>query len=73
FMKALQVHIPDSFFAKRAEMAAVTNRAFGATKQADLKGFSDVPATKCYFADMGKAVQMKTLGGVNSFIVRGNS
>ncbi|MEG0035680.1 MAG: S-layer homology domain-containing protein, partial [Oscillospiraceae bacterium] len=47
----------------RAEMATIINRAFGAAKAADLKGFSDVPAAAWYFADMGKAVQMKTLGG----------
>ncbi|MEG2519657.1 MAG: S-layer homology domain-containing protein, partial [Oscillospiraceae bacterium] len=48
---------------KRAEMAAVTNRAFGAAKQADITKFKDVAATAWYFADMCRAVQMQTLKG----------
>lgn len=45
---------------KRAEMAAVVNRAFGAAKIADLKGVTDVPSTAWYASDMAKAVMMGT-------------
>ncbi len=47
----------------RAQMAAVIGRAFGATKQASLAEFTDVPASAWYFAYMGKAVQMKAFNG----------
>jgi uncharacterized repeat protein (TIGR02543 family) len=43
---------------KRAEMAAVVNRAFGAEKTAELKGVTDVPSTAWYASDMAKAVMM---------------
>lgn len=50
----------------RAQMAAVINRAFGATELATLAGFSDVASTAWYYADMAKAVQMKTFNGSGS-------
>lgn len=50
----------------RAQMAAVINRAFGANEQASLVGFSDVASTAWYYADMAKAVQMKTFNGSGS-------
>ncbi|MGI6751599.1 MAG: GLUG motif-containing protein [Anaerovoracaceae bacterium] len=45
---------------KRAEMAAVVNRAFGAVKNANLSGVTDIAATDWYAEDMGKAVMMGT-------------
>lgn len=45
---------------KRAEMAAVVNRAFGAVKQADLQGVADVAATAWYADDMARAIMMGT-------------
>ena len=47
----------------RAQMAAMVNRAFGATAKASLAGYADVPANVWYFDDMAKAVQMKTFVG----------
>ena len=43
---------------KRAEMAAVVNRAFGAVKTSKLNGVTDVPSTSWYASDMAKAVMM---------------
>ena len=45
----------------RAQMAAIISRAFGATEQASLTGFTDVSKSAWYFADNGKAVHNKTL------------
>lgn len=45
---------------KRAEMAAVVNRAFGAVKQTDLQGVTDVASTAWYANDMAKAIIMGT-------------
>lgn len=45
---------------KRAEMAAVVNRAFGAMKATDLNGVTDVPSTVWYANDMAKAIMMGT-------------
>ena len=47
----------------RAQMAAVVNRAFGATQMASLAGYTDVPSDAWYYDDMAKAVQMKTFMG----------
>jgi hypothetical protein len=47
----------------RAQMAAVINRAFGATGKASLNGYTDVAPGAWYYDDMAKAVQMKTLLG----------
>lgn len=47
----------------RAEMAAIVNRAFGATATASLSGYSDVPQSAWYYTDMAKAVQMGTFEG----------
>ncbi|MDD4583156.1 MAG: S-layer homology domain-containing protein [Eubacteriales bacterium] len=44
----------------RAEMAAVVNRAFGATVAGDIKTVTDVPASAWYAKDMAKAVKMNT-------------
>ncbi len=47
----------------RAEMATILNRAFGSTQKADLSDYTDVPEHAWYYADMAKAVQMKTFMG----------
>lgn len=47
----------------RAEMAAIINRAFGASEQAKLDGYSDVNQQAWYYADLAKAVQMGTFQG----------
>ncbi len=50
----------------RAEMAAMTNRAFGAYKTTDISKYRDVSQSKWYFADVQKAVQMGTYEGMSS-------
>ena len=50
-------------YLKRAELAAVINRAFGAAEKADISGFSDVPASAWYYGDIAKAVAMGTFTG----------
>ncbi len=52
----------------RAQMAVIISRAFGATQQASLATYSDVSTSAWYFADMGKAVQMKVLTGNNGLL-----
>lgn len=47
----------------RAQMAAVINRAFGATEKANISSFKDVATDDWYYSDMAKAVQMKTFNG----------
>lgn len=47
----------------RAEMAAIINRAFGATAKASLAKYNDVSSSKWYYDDMAKAVAMKTFEG----------
>lgn len=48
---------------KRAEMATIVNRAFGAYIKAPISQFTDVPVTAWYYDEMAKAVQMKTFQG----------
>jgi Bacterial surface proteins containing Ig-like domains len=48
---------------KRCEMAAIINRAFGATRKDDISKFTDIPAGKWYVDDMAKAVKMGTFYG----------
>lgn len=50
----------------RAQMATIINRAFGATAQASLSGYTDVASNAWYYSDMAKAVQMGTFIGVGS-------
>jgi len=50
-------------FLTRAEMAAIINRAFGATVKKDISKFSDVSASEWYYADIQKAYNMQTLYG----------
>ncbi len=48
---------------KRAEMATVVNRAFGAYVKAPISKFADVSVTSWYYDEMAKAVQMQTFKG----------
>ena len=52
----------------RAQMAAIINRAFGASKSADLSGYTDVLSNAWYANDMGKAVAMRTFVGSNGLL-----
>lgn len=47
----------------RAEMAAIMNRAFGATEQAKLDGYQDISPQAWYYTELAKAVQMGTFQG----------
>lgn len=47
----------------RAQMAAIINRAFGATETASLSGYTDVAQSDWYYTDMAMAVQMGTFVG----------
>lgn len=47
----------------RAEMAAIVNRAFGATAVASLSDYNDVPSGIWYENEMAKAVAMQTFKG----------
>jgi len=48
---------------KRAEMATVVNRAFGAYVKAPISKFADVSVASWYYDEMAKAVQMQTFKG----------
>lgn len=52
-------------YVTRAQVAAVINRAFGAVDAADISGFSDVSENDWYYADMAKALSMKTILGAD--------
>lgn len=47
----------------RAQMAAIINRAFGATQKVELNSYTDVVSSAWYYDDLAKAVQMKTFVG----------
>lgn len=49
----------------RAEMAAIVNRAFGATEQGSISGFHDVSGSQWYAPEIAKAVAMGTFTGSN--------
>ena len=49
----------------RAQLAAIVNRAFGASEMASLTRFSDMSPSAWHYNDMAKAVQMKTFTGTN--------
>ena len=51
---------------KRAEMAAIVNRAFGATDADDISGYTDVSLKAWYYGDVAKAVRMGTFRGSGS-------
>ena len=48
---------------KRCEMAAIINRAFGASQKGDIRKFIDIPDGKWYVDDMAKAVKMGVFKG----------
>src|SRR6056297_2580241 len=50
---------------KRAQMAAIINRAFGAQVKGDISNFNDVPNEAWFFSEMAKAVNMGTFQGSN--------
>jgi len=54
--------MPDSSL-RRCEMAAIINRAFGATQKGDISKFIDIKSDKWYAEDMAKAVKMGTFSG----------
>ncbi|WP_028307144.1 S-layer homology domain-containing protein [Desulfitibacter alkalitolerans] len=53
---------------KRCEMAAIMNRAFGATQKGDISKYTDTSTDKWYADDMAKAVQMGTFIGHGSLM-----
>ncbi|HHW00925.1 MAG TPA: hypothetical protein GXX36_15420 [Clostridiaceae bacterium] len=54
--------MPDASL-RRCEMAAIINRAFGATQKGDISKFIDIKSDKWYAEDMAKAVKMGTFSG----------
>ena len=54
----------------RAEMASIINRAFGATAEASLTGYQDVPEKSWYYEEMAKALQMGTFQGGGDGLLR---
>ena len=48
---------------KRAEMAAIINRAFGAAQTGDITAFKDVSKDTWYYSDIAKAVMMGAFKG----------
>lgn len=57
----------------RAQMATVINRAFGAENIASISKFTDVKASDWFFAEMSKAVAMKTFQGSGDKLNPNNS
>lgn len=57
----------------RAQLAAILSRAFGASAQADLSAYTDVARDAWYYADMAKAVGMKTLAGSGNSLRPGDT
>ncbi len=56
----------------RAELATVINRAFGATKMADISSFSDVSPKDWFYTEIAKAVNMQTFQGDGTGTMRPN-
>lgn len=50
----------------RAQLATVIVRAFGATAEADLSGFTDVEADRWYYSALAKAKGMGVMNGTSS-------
>lgn len=50
----------------RAQLATVIVRAFGATVEADLSGFTDVEADRWYYSALAKAKGMSVMNGTSS-------
>jgi len=58
---------------KRAEMAAIINRAFGANQAANISSYTDVLTTSWYYSDIAKAVLMGTFNGDGTSTMRPES
>jgi len=56
--------MPDSPLT-RAQMATIIARAFGATEEADISGYTDVKSTEWYASHIAKAVKMGVMQGYN--------
>ena len=56
----------------RAEMATVINRAFGATKTADISSYYDVSPSDWFYTEIAKAVNMQTFKGDGTGLMRPN-
>lgn len=54
----------------RAQLAAVINRALGATKKADISSYTDVSASAWYAEDIAMAVEMGTFSGSGGGLMR---
>ena len=54
----------------RAELAAIINRAFGATIEKDISQYTDVSKSQWYYHDIAKAVNMQTFSGDNNNLMR---
>ncbi len=52
----------------RAQMAAIINRAFGATEKANLSGYADIDMQQWYAGDLAIAVKMGTLLGDGQYM-----
>ncbi len=54
----------------RAEMVTIINRAFGATIEANITSYLDVPANSWYYHEIAKGVNMQTIQGDSASIMR---
>ena len=54
----------------RAELAAIINRAFGATIEKDISQYTDVSKSQWYYHDIAKAVNMQTFSGDSNNLMR---
>ncbi len=54
----------------RAEMVTIINRAFGATIEANITSYLDVPANAWYYHEIAKGVNMQTIQGDSASIMR---
>lgn len=57
----------------RAEMATIINRAFGATVEADVSGYTDLEVGSWYYHEIAKAVNMETFQGDGDATMRPNA
>ena len=54
----------------RAEMVTIINRAFGATIEANITSYLDVPENAWYYHEIAKGVNMQTIHGDSDTIMR---
>lgn len=55
-------------FLTRAQMAAILNKSFGASKMASLANYGDMKTSQWYFKDLSIAVEMGTFVGSNNLM-----